>query len=479
VAVLVAFAFAHYTTLGIFNYITPYSAEVVHGLALSALAVALLARWFETENPKFAAAAGFCGGLTFLTKPDLFLALFLTVVAGAALFWQTRRKGKLLGRSLAVMAGAGMIPATGFFLWFFRVEDFAQSVRSLFAAWIPLLTTPAAHNSFYRWCLGLDKPWIHLQQTLLQFAGLTVIASLCALLCWRMIPKLLAVVLLVLCALGLVKLSWEFNWFNCGHCLPLVCLALLAILIWQGAKSGWEAPVVFAFLWTVWSLALLAKLGFFCRIWHYGFALAMPAFVSGIYLLLWALPRQLEHCGVRPMFFRGLLWLLLLPGLTRLTQASLKLYSDKTLSVGSGADIILAFDPHFRPVDADVAAALRWVKTNVPPSATLAVLPQGAMINYLSRHINPCGYVAWNPPEMAAFGQEAMTAAFIAHSPDYVIELFVNYGEYGETYFGQQERFGLKAQQWIDAHYQPVLLIGHDWVKDGQFGVKILQKNHY
>jgi hypothetical protein len=76
-------------------------------------------------------------------------------------------------------------------------------------------------------------------------------------------------------------------------------------------------------LWTVWSLALLAKLGFFCRIWHYGFALAMPAFVSGIYLLLWALPRQLERLRRPARLFRGLLWLMLLPGLTRLTQASL------------------------------------------------------------------------------------------------------------------------------------------------------------
>jgi hypothetical protein len=50
-----------------------------------------------------------------------------------------------------------------------------------------------------------------------------------------------------------------------------------------------------------------------------------------------------------------------------------------------------------------------------------------------------------------------MTAAFIAHSPDYVIELFVNYGEYGETVFGQEKRFGLDAQQWIDAHYQLVV----------------------
>jgi hypothetical protein len=477
VAVLVAFAFAHYTTIGIFNYITPYSAEVVHGLALSVLTVALLARWFEMENPRLAAAAGFCAGLTLLTKPDMFLALILTVVAGAALHFLAQRKGKVLSWSLAVMAGAGLIPAVVFFLYFLCVEDFSRSAQSVFAAWIPLLTTSAAHNQFYRWCMGLDMPWVHLQQTGLQFLALTAIVAACAVLCWRKIPFLPAVLLLIAGAYELIKVSWAFNWFNCGHCLPLVCLTLLALLVWRGAKSGWEPPVVFAFLWTVWSLALLAKLGFFCRIWHYGFALAMPAFVSGVYLLIWALPRQLENCGVRPALFRGLLWLMLLPGLTRLTQASLQLYSDKTLPVASGADAMVAFNPHFRPVDEIVANALSWVETNVPPSATLAVLPQGAILNYLSRHPNPCGYVAWNPPEVAAFGQQKMTDAFIAHSPDYVIELFVNYGEYGETYFGQQQRFGLEAQQWIDAHYQLVSLLGHDWVKDGQFGIKILKKN--
>jgi hypothetical protein len=476
-AVLVVFAFAHYTTLGIFNYITPYCAEVVHGLMLSVLSVALLARWLETENEGLAGAAGLCGGLTLLTKPDLFLALLLTVLCGAALFWQARRKGKRLGRSLALMAGAGLIPAAGFFLWFFRVEDFQHSVRSVFAAWIPLLTTSAARSPFYRWCLGLDQPWVHLQQTFSQFLRLAGIAAVCAVLCWRKMPARLAYLLAIPIAVGLIKVSWEFNWFNCGHCLPLVCLTLLALLVWRGARGGWEPPVVFATLWAVWSLALLAKLGFFCRISHYGFVLAMPAFVSGIYLLLWALPQQLERCGLRPALFRALLWLMLLPGLTRLTQSSLKLYSDKTMPVGSGADTILAFNPHYRPMDADVAAALRWVETNVPPRATLAVLPQGAMLNYLSRHINPCGYAAWNPPELAAFGQEKMTGAFIAHSPDYVIELFVDYGEYGETIFGQEKRFGLEVQQWIDAHYQPALLIGHDWLKDSQFGIKILKKN--
>jgi hypothetical protein len=477
VAVLLVFALGHYSTVGIFNYITPYSAEVVHGLVLSVLAVALLARWLETEKAWLAGAAGFCGGLTFLTKPDMFLALMLTVVCGTALFWRLKRKEKLLGRSLVIMTGGGLIPAAGFFLYFFCVEDFPQSVRSVLAAWIPLLTTSAAKNSFYQWCLGLDQPWVHLQQTIFQFLMLAGIAMACAVVSWRKIPGRLACILAVPLAFGLIRVSWHFNWFNCGYCLPLVCLMLLALLIWRGAKGGWEPPVVFAILWTVWSLALLAKLGFFCRIWHYGFALAMPAFVSGIYLLLWALPQQLEHCGVRPALFRGLLWLMLLPGLAKLTHSSLKLYADKTMPIGSGADTILAFDPHYRPMDAEVAAALHWVETNLPPRATLAVLPQGAMLNYLSRHTNSCGYAAWNPPELAAFGQEKMTDAFIAHSPDFVIELLVDYSEYGEAKFGQEKRFGLDVQQWIDAHYHLVLLIGHDWLKDGQFGIKILRKN--
>jgi len=49
----------------------------------------------------------------------------------------------------------------------------------------------------------------------------------------------------------------------------------------------------------------------------------------------------------------------------------------------------------------------------------------------------------------------------------------------GESLFGRELRFGLEAQQWIDTHYHSVFLIGHDWIKDGPFGITILQKNRY
>ncbi len=324
--------------------------------------------------------------------------------------------------------------------------------------------------------MGLDQPWIRLHNTLVQFLELAGVVAVCAGLCWRKFSNFLAYSLAAPLAIVLTIGSWRFNWLNCGYCLPLVCVALLALLIWRGAKGGWEPPLLAATLWAVWSLALLAKLGLYCRIWHYGFVLAMPAFVSAIYFFLWALPQQLERCGFRPVLFRVLLWLMLLCGLARLAQLSLNLYSHRTMPIASGADTILGFSPYYRPMDSEVAEALSWVQTHVPPGASLAVLPQGAMLNYLSRHTNPCGYVAWNPPEMAAFGQAKMTEAFIQHSPDYVIELFIDYSEYDEKNFGQEKRFGGDVQRWIDAHYQLVQMIGHDWLKDGQLGIKILKK---
>jgi hypothetical protein len=68
-------------------------------------------------------------------------------------------------------------------------------------------------------------------------------------------------------------------------------------------------------IWTVFSLVLLAKLGLYSRIWHYGFALAMPAFLTAIYLLLFLAPEFLKKFAVIPNLWRSLACILLLTGL--------------------------------------------------------------------------------------------------------------------------------------------------------------------
>jgi hypothetical protein len=221
----------------------------------------------------------------------------------------------------------------------------------------------------------------------------------------------------------------------------------------------------------------LAKLGFFSRIWHYGFILAMPAFVAAIYLLLWQLPGVLEKYGVRRNLFRGVICILLMTAFLRLFVQSQQVLGEKTLAVGNGHDKILTFDAKSHPVGPAVLSALDWLKENTPAEATLAVLPEGVTVNYLTRRLNPTKYLIWNPAEMVGFGQATMTTAFRESAPDYVMLIHRDPSEYGVKFFGQEDRFGLKLMQWIEANYQPVCLIGNEPLHNSLFGIKILKRN--
>jgi hypothetical protein len=475
-AIVMFFAFAHHSLSGLFNYITPYCSEIVHGLVLSVFAIALLAKWFREEKIRLAAAAGFCCGVAFLTKPEVFLALGMGMGAGLLLFLRVRKKPGFLARSLGIMTAAALVPVLTFLIYFWRVTDFPGAGRAVCAGWIPVFTPGMADNPYFRWCMGLDTPAVHLQRMFLQSFGLTVIVAAAAWLCRRCAPGGWNRSLMALAAAGLAALSLKFDWGDCGQCLPVVCLTLLALLLWRAGISGLEPGAVFPILWAVFSLGMLLKLGLFSRVWHYGFVLGMPALLCAIYLLLWLLPRELERCNVQPVLLRGMIWLPMMLGFAQLSLHSIAPYAWKTMAVGAGADKMWGLDLEHNPDETGLVMAMDWMQTHTPPQATLAVLPANLMLNYLCRRTNPTRYPIWAPPEIAAFGQQTMTDDFIRHSPDYIIIIDMEYGNFGEKKFGLEKRFGGDLMNWVNAHYQQRCLIGDDWLQTGRFGIKILQK---
>jgi hypothetical protein len=210
-------------------------------------------------------------------------------------------------------------------------------------------------------------------------------------------------------------------------------------------------------LWNVFGLALLAKLGFFTRIWHYGFALAMPAFAGAVYFFVWLLPKLLERkYQVRFHLFRLAACLVLITGYVQLFLHSESNYRQKNVPVGRGGDEIMAYDPAVDPFHGTVLLALSWIQANVPPEATLAVLPEGAMINYLSRRVNPTPCLFWVPPVMAVFGQTNMNAAFEANPPDFIFIVARSTSEFGVGYFGYYHDYGTDLMRWIEGHYDRV-----------------------
>jgi hypothetical protein len=494
--VALVLAFGQYSDIGNYNFITPYCPEVWHGVVLSVVAISFLVSWFAKARAISAIGAGFCAGLVFMTKPEVFVALMLAFVAALVLSAQQKGIGaasKLLFWSLV----SGILPLLGFLIYFHQFENWQTSARSVAFAWIPLLTTSVSKEVFYKWCMGLDVPGFHVRRMLLQFLIVAAVIGICAV--WfrremRTAPKRLATIAFV--AL-LMALASGVDWVDCGRALPLLVLTLCILLAAKyksvfdstrgfvaggiqstpcGSSPDSYRSIIFPLLWSIFGFGLLAKLGLFSRIWHYGFILAMPAFAAAIFLLVWYLPGVLERYGVRRNLMRGTIWFLLMTAFLRLFVQSQHVLSTKTLSVGNGRDKVLTFDGNIHPAGPAVQSALAWMESNASPEVTLAVLPEGVMVNYMTRRVNPTKYLIWNPAEMVGFGQNAMTTTFCENAPDYVMLIHRDPSEYGVKFFGQEERFGLKLMQWIGANYEPVCLIGNEPLRNSLFGIKILKR---
>lgn len=472
--VVIIFAFAEFTPIGNYNYITPYSYEATYGLMLSTLVVALLADWVGKQRTWIAPVAGFCTGLVFLTKPDVFLALAVAVTAAFIFFWLRHGQKKFL-KSLLVFLAAGVIPTFFFFLYFLRSQGAAESIRLTFFDWIPLLQGTVTKSPFYQWCMGLDKPLANLENIGIYFGAVVVVVTVYSfVLRWLRNLKWAPLQYIALLVLISPLLLWaiKFGWIQCGWPLPLLCLSACVLIIWNYKKL--EQPV-FPLLWSMFGFALLAKLGLFPRIWHYGFALAMPAFVSSIYLLFWLLPRLLEtKFQVPARLFRIMIGLILLVGFVSLFNGSQSIYAQKTLPVGTDGDTMLTYSPNTDKSQA-IYAALAWTEKYMPTNATLAVLPEGVTLNYLTRHVNPSGGLDWNPTMFTVFGQQTMTDAFEKNPPDYVFIVEWDSSDFGVGYFGSSPDYGQGLMQWIQKNYRMTLLIGNEPLKNGLFGIKILK----
>jgi len=498
--VTLVLAFGQYSDIGNYNFVAPYCHEVWHGVVLSIVAISFLASWLQKGRAVYAIGSGFCAGLVFMTKPDVFIAFMLAFAAACILAAMQKGIGAA-SKLFFWSSGSAILPLLGFLMYFHQFEDWRASARSVAFAWVPLLTTSVSNEVFYKWCMGLDVPSFHIFSMLKQFLIVCAVVGIWAVWFRREMNTSAKRLVTVGFVALLIALASGVDWVDCGRSLPLLVLTLCILLtakcralFRQGrtlvttcnlqpatCNRLRDSPIsyqliTFPLLWSIFGFGLLAKLGFFPRIWHYGFILAMPALAAAIFLLLWYLPGVLERYGVRRNLFRGTIWVLLMTAFLRLFVQSQNVLSTKTLAVGNGQDKIWTFNGKIHLAGPAVESALAWMESNASPKATLAVLPEGVMVNYLSRRINPTKYLMWNPAEIVGFGQSTMTATFCDNRPDYIMLIHRDPSEYGVKFFGQEERFGLKLMQWIEANYEPVCLIGNEPLRNSLFGIKILKR---
>lgn len=476
---LLLFGFSQYVAVGNYNFASPYSHEATHGFALSVAALLSLHHAVAAGRPVFWAIAGVSFGLVLLTKPETSLAAAAGVAAiciGATVL--DGRNRRALMRGMMLFLGASAVAPLLFFLYFSAHMPAADAARATAGAWTAVFTTGITDNPFYVRSMGLDEPAENGLRVLLTFAGFGIFVAAAAAVSSVRSQTMLRVSRVALLVVMIVVLRHG----TFPRALPLIALTGLvaASLLFHRARSNRDDALRLLPLvgWSAFALVLLAKLGLNPRIVHYGFYLALPATTVAIVLLVWLIPRVLEpwkSVAVARSFRQIACWTLAAAAAPYL-GASNWWYRTKVLPVGSGADRFLSSTAQGQWQGAAVRDALQDLDGLAASDATIAVLPEGVMLNYLLRRDSPLRVINLMPPELMAFGEDDVLLSLSSRPPDFIVLVHRDTSEYGYPLFGTDRRYGLRTMRWIEAHYRRQRLIGQDPTINGGLGIVILQR---
>jgi hypothetical protein len=479
VVLLAAFGFAQLVGIGNYNFVTPYSHEVTHGMLLATGALSCLRRFDERRDVPALLGAGLLLGLCVLTKVEVALAALVAAGVWLTLILRLPAAGGLAtSRALLCVGAALLAPIAWALVRGTLALGAAGGLQSTFGGWLHALGGGAGELAFYRAGMGLDAPAQRLGE-LAAWTGRWLLAlAPFAALAWRVrrggeaAHAASAAAALVVGAL----LAWSFGSLQGtgpARPLPLVALALAAgagLALRRAADEDEARRARTLLALAAFAFVLLGKMILNARVQHYGFALALPATLLAIAATVGLLPEALERRGRAGWVLRTAA-LVLFAGWTaaqlRTTQGFL---ARKVVTVGRAGD---AFHSDIR--GRYVNEALEAFAALARPGATLAVLPEGVMLNYLAESVNPTPYVNFMPPELLLFGEERILAAFQATPPDWILLVHKDTSEYGFPLFGPD--YGTRLASWIQAEYSAVRQFAQTPLTPGTvFGIQLLQR---
>jgi hypothetical protein len=453
---VLVFGFSRYTVAGNYNYICPYSHEMTHGMLLSLAALLLLSQYVRRRRLADAALCGLCVGLVFLTKPEIFLAVAPATGLGMLLaLWSLPRSMPQALQVGGAFLGSVLVPPVLSIALLSLALPAADAVGGTLGGFRWVLASEITSLPFYRQTMGTLDASYNLQESLkmlLWYGLLLGIPAAVGLLKWRTRgPRLVAAAVCFGAVMGF--LLWHFSDMQATEVLrpapAFLVLTLAAVItMWfREPDDSVRARWVPAIACVLFALLLLAKIFLWVRVTHYGFCLAMPAAMLLIVAAWDWLPRVIEHFDgsgamLRAAFLAALLvvaaWCLMF------TAAN---FGTLTVPVGSGGDAVWA-DARGKIVN----WLIQQVDREVTPEGTIAVAPEGCLLNYLTRRANSTPYVALVPVEVLMFGEERIVESFERQPPEFLVLTDEEMNDYGFVGFGIG--YAENLFQWFKLNYR-------------------------
>lgn len=490
------FSFSHLVGIGNYNFITPYAHEATHGILLILLLIGTLVGLLARGKCWQFFCAGLLVGISVLMKPETMLAAG-AVSCGAILLaardrFRTVRAGWAV--KLLLLFTGGLTPMAIAVLLFHlgAGQGWGEALREVNTAWLNVFTYSGALSTPMQMSsMGTDHLWENLAHEAIMALCVLGFAGGAAWGCryfpqWGMAAEAFWATFLVIAGLFTAALvPWQDlgpearlpPWMNMGTAIPgmlFIAVVLLALQIWRQPR-----PVEFdrqtavrALLWLA-SVAFLFRMLFNPRVFHYGFFQAPLAMCVGLATLLVAVPDFLRVQGGLRKIFQGVLIVVIFWGAGGIAYRSASILAAQTLPVGTGADQFLAFDPQTSgmPSGALIEVARQYLVKD-PGAHTLLVVPEGIMLNYLTRLPDPIPNYEFSVSQLAVLGN-LILSRLEAHPPDRIVLISRDLREYGVNRWGDSPEHGAAILDFIYKNYQPVYNPAGDPLDDRQAGVTI------
>ena len=240
-------------------------------------------------------------------------------------------------------------------------------------------------------------------------------------------------------------------------------------MIWWASVRDWFATraAVGRLCLAVFAGVLLLKMILNVRVGHYGFALAMPAtLVVSTSMIAW-LPTWVSGRGGDGLRTAGVCGGVLAAFAAVTVYKSTDILSRKDVTVGAGADRILA-DGRGELV-APALAAIEAL-----PGDTLAVFPEGSILNYLSRRPNPTPFYNYMPTGYSIFGEPPILRSLQQAPPDVVVLVEKDTSEFGYRYFGTD--YASRTRAFLQSNYVIAHQLGAMPLSGQGFGILVMRR---
>jgi hypothetical protein len=476
------FSFLQLTPTANYNYATPYSHEATHGLLACLALLLVLLRWRRTGSVSAAALAGLLVGVTAVLKVECLATAVAVTVLAAGLNW---REGRAIqARACGGFFAAALVPTVAFAVYFAQHMPWEVALETAGQTVVNVVknaryTSEKVQLTFS----GFDEPLKHLREhafatgVALLLIGMIVAGANIAgrelerPYGWKWLGWATALALTV----GGGLAGWWVGPHNPGFALLGLAVGVTAISAWNWERTrrggavdrAGEARLMLGSA----GVLLMMRMPLAGRFYHYGF---YQAAVAGMVVTAAVVADWPRLAGSRRARQIAVAAGLALAGTlaARQVDRSMGILSARTLEVGTGTERMVYFSPSSDAAGDVMRASVDFVHRKAAPGEKLLVLPEGVMINYLTRRQTPLATTHFFAGALIGGREAGLVRALGREPPPWVIVVSRDLREYGVSRYGESPGHGELLLRWVLANYTQVAALGGDPLDPNQRGAR-------